>query len=211
MRTMRTKIHTVYKNSKGEKVPGVTTIIGLLDKSGPLMHWAWKLGCEGKDYKKARDKAADSGTLCHYLIECDSLEIQLDKEYLKEFTQTDIEKAETGYLAYLEWKKTNIDKILHAEYQGACDKYGGTIDCIARLKNGKTALIDYKTGGVYDSAYYQVAAYEKLSPVSIEEKMILQINKEDGLFTLHQLGNLDKHFEVFKHLLEIYYLKKEIK
>ena len=33
----------------GERIPGVTTISGLLKPAGPLMHWAWELGMKGQD------------------------------------------------------------------------------------------------------------------------------------------------------------------
>ncbi len=210
----KTHAHTVYKLKDGKtRVPGVTTIVGLLDKSGPLMGWAWKLGMAGQDYRKVRDKAADAGTLTHYLIECDSKGVEPDKAYTDEFSKDNMDKAETGFLAYLEWKKHNIDKILYSEYRGVHEdlKYGGTVDCIAKLKSGKVALIDFKTGNVYKETSIQIAAYCELSLLSIDERMILQINKDEGSFIVHQLGNLDKCFEIFKHLLAVYYLRKEIK
>lgn len=209
-----TRAHVRYKLADGKtQVPGVTTIVGMLDKSGPLMAWAWKLGMAGQDYKKVRDKAADAGTLTHYFCECDSKGIKTDTEYVNSFSKENIDKAETGFLAYLEWKLHNIDTILHSEYQSVHEelKYGGTIDCIAKLKSGKVALIDYKTGGVYSETSIQIAAYRELSPIAIDEQMILQINKEDGSFIVHKLGNLDRYFEMFKHLLAVYYLQKETK
>ncbi len=46
----KTKIHTVYKAKAGERVPYVTTILGILNKPA-LIEWAWKLGTEGTFYK----------------------------------------------------------------------------------------------------------------------------------------------------------------
>ena len=57
----------IYKNSKGELLPGVTTIIGQLDKPA-LVQWAWKLGKEGKDWREERDSAGDIGTLVHEAV-----------------------------------------------------------------------------------------------------------------------------------------------
>ena len=51
----RHKPHQTY-TLDGITIPGVTTVLGIIDKSGPLIHWAWKLGMEGKDYKKVRDE-----------------------------------------------------------------------------------------------------------------------------------------------------------
>lgn len=69
MTEIKTKIHTVYKTADGKRVPSVTTILGILNKPA-LLDWAWRMGCEGQDYKAVRDNAGDIGTLAHYLILC---------------------------------------------------------------------------------------------------------------------------------------------
>ena len=56
-----------YFNAAGERIPGTTTIIGRFKESGALVHWAWKLGMEGKDYREVR--AADAGTAAHAMME----------------------------------------------------------------------------------------------------------------------------------------------
>lgn len=61
----------VYRLKDGTRVPSVTTIISRFKESGGLVHWAWQLGIDGKDYRKVRDEAADAGTLAHALLECD--------------------------------------------------------------------------------------------------------------------------------------------
>src|SRR5438093_1588565 len=38
-----TASHTVYKNAAGKRVPGVTTILGILNKPA-LLKWAWEQG-----------------------------------------------------------------------------------------------------------------------------------------------------------------------
>ena len=61
----------IYKLKSGEIVPGVTTIIGQLDKPG-LLDWAWRLGKEGKDWREERDSAgslADSSKGCATISE----------------------------------------------------------------------------------------------------------------------------------------------
>ena len=58
-----------YKDSKGTRLPGTTTIINRFKESGGLIHWAWTVGRDGGDYRKARDKAADAGTIAHDMIE----------------------------------------------------------------------------------------------------------------------------------------------
>ncbi len=41
----------IYRTADGTQVPGVTTVLGssLGWKTPGLIHWAWKLGTEGKD------------------------------------------------------------------------------------------------------------------------------------------------------------------
>jgi len=58
----------IYRTKDGVRVPSVTTIIGRFKESGGLIHWAWALGMEGKDYRQVRDSAADAGSLAHSMI-----------------------------------------------------------------------------------------------------------------------------------------------
>lgn len=60
----------IYRNSAGVRLPGVTTVINNLGwKSDGLIHWAYKLGQDGKDLNQARQGAADIGTVAHNLVE----------------------------------------------------------------------------------------------------------------------------------------------
>ena len=43
--------------------------------------------------------------------------------------------------------------------------YAGGIDAVARTEDGELVVIDFKTGGLYDEAAYQLAAYA----VALEE------------------------------------------
>jgi hypothetical protein len=54
----------------GTQVPGASTICQDRRRHQWLIHWAWNLGMEGQDYRKVRDKAADIGTVAHFMIEC---------------------------------------------------------------------------------------------------------------------------------------------
>src|SRR4030042_357480 len=92
-----------YKNAKGERIPGVTTIISEncgWAKRG-LMYWAWDCGMHGLDYKQQAEKAGNAGTIAHYLVECDLKNIKPDTS--KEDPEL-VKKSETSFLNYLEWK-----------------------------------------------------------------------------------------------------------
>lgn len=63
-----------YRLKDGTRVPGVTTIIGRFKDSGALLYWACEQGKAiergeiSKLYDK-RDSSAESGTICHDLVE----------------------------------------------------------------------------------------------------------------------------------------------
>ena len=61
------KAHIIYKTSDGKRVPGVTTITGMLDKPG-LVKWANNLGLQGIDSAEHVKNLARIGTLAHLMI-----------------------------------------------------------------------------------------------------------------------------------------------
>ena len=207
----KVKVHTVYKNKNGIKVPGVTTVLNLLAKPA-LIHWSWQCGVDGIDYRKKRDSAGDIGTLAHYLIECDIKGIKPD---LSEYSPANLEKAENAYLSWLEWKK-NFGKIktIASEKQLVCNDFGGTLDWIIEQDN--YILIDFKTSkAIYFEMPCQLAAYKYLWNINNPDKKIktcyiLRIGKEDGEFEQRKYTNLDKEEAFFLNLVKVYRLKKEI-
>lgn len=208
------KTHIVYKNKTGDVLPGVTTVIGLLAKPA-LIHWAWKLGTEGIDYRKAREKAQNIGTIAHYLIHC---EIKGKKPDTSEYPPKLVDKAETAFLAWLEWRDKFDLKTVGSELPLVSEiyGYGGTLDWVAINKNDLW-LVDFKTSKnkqVYDEHRYQLAAYKSLWDENhhgqeIKNSHLLMIDKEDGGFAHHELPNLDREFSIFEHLLEVYKLRKK--
>ncbi len=211
----KTKIHTVYKTKAGERVPSVTTILGILNKPA-LLDWAWRLGTEGKDYKAVRDNAGDIGTLAHYLILC---ELKGQKPDVTEYSPQDVDKAETCLIKFYDWLKVNPIEPIFCEQAFVSEeyRYGGTLDCFAKRKDtGEVILLDFKTGkAIYAEMFYQLAAYENLLAEQghrFDRTMVLRIGKEESEgFEVRDIGHLDKHFEVFKHCLGIYRLQAELR
>ena len=209
----KTKVHTVYKTQDGERVPSVTTILGILNKPA-LIHWAWECGTRGEDYRKVRDDAASVGTLAHYLILCHLKGIEPD---LSEYSPDDVTRAETCLIKYLDWEKEHpIEPVLvEAPLVSEKHNYGGTIDCLARL-NGDLILIDHKTGkAIYSDMFYQLAAYQELlkeNGYEVANARILRIGRDnlEG-FEERVATNLDREFSLFHHCLEIYQLQKELR
>lgn len=200
--------HRPYHLADGAIIPSVTTILGVLDKPG-LPHWAWECGKEGLDYREVRDAAGRVGTIAHYLIACHLKGEEAD--YL--IPPDEADKAERCLRKYLAWEKEHPLSPVMIETPLISEefRYGGTPDLLAEL-NGEFVLVDFKTGGaIYDSYFYQVAAYRQLLTEQgwpVASARILRISADDSDFEEVVKTNLDVEWQIFQHCLEIYRLQK---
>lgn len=206
------KAHIRYKTSDGKIVPGATTITGLLNKPY-LIKWANNLGLEGIDSSTYTDEAAKTGTLAHALIQADLQGETLD---MSQFSPVQVDLAENAVLSWYEWKKHHEVVPVHCEVPFVSDnmKYGGTVDCYCLL-DGRPTLLDFKTGkAIYEEYFVQLAAYAELlreAGLPVDECRILRVGRDDTEgFEERSVTDMRKWFEVFRHLLEVYYLKKEL-
>ena len=140
-----------YKNAEGKRVSGVTTIIGqnLGWNKQQLMWWANQMGLDGKNHRDVAQKEADAGTLAHAMIETVIKNMALPSS--EGYTQEQIDKAETCYLNFLDWKQQVKFKAIETEIHLVSEvhQFGATPDCIAEF-NGKLSLFEWKTAsGVY--------------------------------------------------------------
>ena len=204
-----------YRLKDGTRVPGTTTIISsnLGWNTQPLLYWAWQQGKDGKDFRETSKAAADAGTIAHSMIEADLH----GKEFKSDAPKEILSKAETSFLAYLEFKDVVGISPVATELSLVSEewKFGGTID-VAMIKK-VPAILDLKTSsGVYPEHRIQVSAYGKLynehNPENpIQAYYILQLGKEDGSFHYHYWPELENEWEAFKCLLILHGLKKKIK
>ncbi len=223
---MKTKAHTRYRNANGDIVPGVTTILGVLNKPY-LVKWANNLGLEGIDSSKYVDHLARIGTLAHHMVECD---LKGETPDTSDYSQDEISKAENSLISYYNWKERNSFVVIFSEARLVSEvyQYGGTIDCLAKIYSGplgcagKYVLIDFKTSkAIYDEHAFQLAAYrqlalEKLNPnplvadhIEVDESRIVRIGRtEDEGFEERVYKDLSAHFEVFRNCLNIHRLRK---
>lgn len=209
----KTKAHTRYFGLDGEQKPGVTTVLGVLNKPF-LIPWANKLGLQGIDSTKYRDAMAGIGTLTHQMI-LDHLTGQ--KTDTSDYSQKDVSMAENCFLSYLEWEKGHpvkpvlVEKPLVSDIYG----YGGTPDCICEYNSG-LELLDFKTGkAIYPEMFYQIAAYAQLAKehgYKITSGRILRIGRDENEgFEERLTKRWGKEFQLFRHCLAIYNLQKELK
>ncbi|MDP2363700.1 MAG: hypothetical protein Q8M94_08015 [Ignavibacteria bacterium] len=209
----KTRIHTVYKLKSGERVPSVTTVLGILNKPA-LLDWAWQMGTQGLDYKAVRDNAGGIGTLAHMMICAD---LKGEKPDTSEYSQQDIGKAETCLIKYWEWAKGHKVEPIMVETPLISEQYqfGGTIDFFGNV-DGRPTLVDFKTGkALYPEFFYQLAGYGQLLAEAnqlIEVTRILRIGRnEDEGFEERTIGKLDKQWQVFYNCLNIYKLQRAIR
>lgn len=206
------KAHTVYKLANGTRVPGATTVTGLLNKPY-LIKWANNLGLDGIDSSKYVDGAAKAGTLAHALV----LEhLTGEKVDLDQFTAQQIDLAENSILSFFEWEKRHKIEAIWCERPMVSEKmkFGGTIDCLAYV-DGELELIDFKTGkAVYEEYFVQTSAYRELlkeNGFDAKRIRILRIGRDETEgFEERVVTDSGKYFKIFQDLLDIYYTKKEL-
>lgn len=206
------RAHTRYTTKDGRPVPGVTTILGILNKPA-LVKWANNLGLQGIDSNKYTDSTATVGTIAHYLVECELAEKQPD---LSEYSPAEVELARPCYDKWMQWRQPRDFKVILSEEPIVSETYGygGTVDVYADI-DGVATLLDIKTSkGIYPEMMHQVAAYRQLlveHSYPVDQVLIVRIgrNPDEG-FESRVINGLDKHWEVFQHCLAIYELQKEL-
>jgi len=217
VKLVRNAPHQKYHLSDGTQVPGGSTICKIGDDAGALIHWAWDLGKRGLDYRKERDKAADIGTLAHFLIEC-MLNGQVAD--LSDYDEAEIDKALVCYSKFLDWWDEQRLRKVYTEIQLVHEevRYGGTIDLIAERDNGEFVLIDFKTSKAISHSYWrQCAGYAQLFNFNnpqmvsrpyneIKSHAIVRIGKqEEGDFEVVWKEDLSKEWSVFQHQVDLYW------
>ena len=206
-----------YRNSAGDRIPGVTTIIGRFKESGGLLQWAFKQGQSGAASLYAeRDKAAEAGTLAHDLIEASILGKERpafsgDKAIF--------EKAVNAYEQFLEWREQTRIEIVATEksYVSERHQFGGTVDAIGRDMKGRIVLLDWKSSNaIYRDMLIQLAAYALLleeceSQLTPQGYHILRIAKESADFEHRFFGELEDAKKSFLLMRDLYGLDLQLK
>lgn len=209
----KVRAHTRYYTADGERVPGVTTALGVLNKP-QLVPWANRLGLEGIDSRAYTSEAAAVGTLAHALIECD---LKGEVPDLSDFTPAQLERAMYSVQGFREWRAMHTlepilveEKLVSETYQ-----YGGTLDCLGTL-DGVLTLVDLKTSsGVYPEHVYQLGGYYGLlkeAGYNIMGARILRIGRTKGEGTEEHTitGQQILHgWQVFKVCLQLYRMTKK--
>lgn len=209
----RSRSHTRYYNKAGTLLPGVTTVLGVLNKPA-LVPWANGLGLQGINVREYVDVLATIGSIGHDMICCHNKGVEFQRNGHPDEL---IDKAENCFLSYLAWEKQHEVEPIACEAQLVSEKYGfgGTVDMWCRV-DGVPTILDYKTGkAIYAEHIYQVAAYRYLVEengygVKPEAVRILQIGRDETEgFSEKVVTDTAREWELFQHCLAIYRLQKK--
>jgi hypothetical protein len=223
------RAHQTYKTNTGEKVAGASTIAKLCGDPGGLLHWAWKCGMDGLDYKKVREKAANIGTIAHLMCEAHCRGLEYD---LAEASPQDVSKAENSYLKFIDWWEGGKFSPLANEIQlvSSADRFGATLDIVCTDAEGRFCLVELKSSkALYLEHRVQMSGQEQLwnfgdiemvnkvanprtIPRPIDRRFLMRIGKEEvGDFEARELGPLGKEWEVFKACRDLYMAKQNVR
>ncbi len=207
----RSKTHQRYYNKDGKLLPGVTTILGVLNKPA-LVPWANNLGLAGINVREYVDILATVGKIGHDMICCHNKGVKFEANGERADL---IDKAENCFLSYLSWEKQHkVEPILcEAALVSELYGFGGTLDMLANV-DGIPTIVDYKTGkAIYPEHIYQVAAYRQLvienSEYITNAVRILQIGRDESEgFSEKVVTDTTREWTLFEHCLAIYQLQK---
>jgi hypothetical protein len=210
----RSRSHIRYYNKAGKLLPGVTTVLGVLNKPA-LIPWANNLGLAGINVREYVDILATVGKIGHDMICCHNKGVKFEANGERADL---IDKAENCFLSYLAWEKQHKVEPILCEAALVSEKYGfgGTVDMFAKV-DGILTVVDYKTGkAIYPEHVYQVAAYRYLIienggyvPAAVR---ILQIGRDENEgFSEKIVTDTTREWELFQHCLAIYQLQKKAK
>lgn len=219
----------IYKTQKGLKVPGVTTVLNILNKPA-LLDWSAKEERKGVMdcllnkkimpdkyfYTMIRDTSASIGTICHFMCECF---LKGEEPDLSEFLPEEVEKAKNGFRKFVEYWNQSGFKILHNELALVDDEfeYGGSLDIVCTDKDGNIILLDLKTSkALYSEYWVQISAYRELYNNQNEKKItrciIVRIGKEEvGDMEFQENNALDNYFDLFLGALACHKSQKAIR
>jgi hypothetical protein len=167
--------HNYFLDGNGPIV-SVTTVLKIVDKSGPLVGWAKRITAEAAiDHRADLDKWVEMGgrdgavgfltkaaTTLNEQARVMGSDVHGYAEAISRGQDVDIpDELQPFVVAYRAWVTDFAPEFLAAEEMvcSVTHGYAGTLDAIARIA-GETWLIDYKTSkGVYAETALQLAAY----------------------------------------------------
>ena len=219
-----------YKNSDGKRLPGVTTVLGVLDKPA-LLGWAARTAADAaveactsgappeaakemgrKAVFARRDKAANLGTQAHALVEAHFAGDPVDVDV----SDPDSAKVYACARRAIDHIVATCTRVVLSEtaYTDTAAGFGGTLDLVVE-RNGRLLVADLKTGkGAHDEVVPQLAAYRHLlgsvGGVFVEGGLVLHVPVDGDGVVEHEISpwKLDVGWTIFQSALSIYETRK---
>jgi len=204
VRLKRDAPHQIYTLKDGSVVGGASSVAKMGEDYGGLLYWYWQQGKAGKGFKQELNKAADTGEIGHFMVDCYLKKVEPD---LREYTKTEIEDGKAWFDKAMQFLTDFPIDPMGVELQMVSEthRYGGTLDVVGRADK-KIRLVDWKSSKkIYDSQLRQVVGgYRTLWNVhnekdKIEEVVIVRIPKDKDKYEAHWVDpeDFDYHQEVF--------------
>lgn len=208
----------------GVTYPGVTGILKVLDKSGPLMNWAARQTAEAAVLMQIRgalsdllatvgpegavkaltsrsnwknEEARDLGTDVHAMADLIATGQPLPP--MSEITMKRVD-------AYEQWWRNSGWKLRASEYAviNTALGYGGTGDLLCYDRDGRTVLADIKTGkGVYHETALQLAAYGAAEWMDTGDGAIYAMPHVDRYAVIHVTADKVREVDVIVGQAEV--------
>lgn len=205
--------HTMYFNSKGEEIPSVTTVLKVLNKPS-LVYWANSLGFRRIKVDDDLERSSTLGTMIHRVIN-NILENRYTIYLHDPNALYSRMEVLAGLNSFAKWYKTVYEdfELIIAEQTFANERFGGTLDCFAKI-DGKYTLVDFKSGkNIYPSMFLQLGLYTVLleeKGYTVERAGIVLANPMKAKNKFISREELQPYIDLALLLVEVFYRNYEI-
>lgn len=206
-------VHPAYYSSSGEKLPSVTTILGIVSKPF-LTKWANSMGLKGINTEDYTRNITGIGTLAHAKVQGFLEGKEVDESgYTAEQRGT----ANQCFIKFMEWRRAHAVELIFSEKSLVSERngYGGTIDAFL-LVDGTPTIVDFKTSGSVSIEYFaQLAAYYQMmgeNGFNAERLAILWLPKDERGFEYitKEISETGPYWEFFRAALALYVARREM-
>jgi hypothetical protein len=177
-------------------------ILGFMDTGEQLNHVALDELMQRADRQpdKIKDSAADLGTRVHNAIDA----------FIMGKAPTLDPEAQKGFENFMTWLQGEELEFICGDVSVASVSigYGGRLDAIARRKNGRLVLLDWKTSNALRDEYpLQVAAYaqafKETYGLAVDEAIVVRFGKDKADDFEPRPVNLEAALTAFKNAFDL--------
>lgn len=190
----------------GDVVPGVTTVIGVINRPF-LAQWRGRVGNEEAD--RISHLAMDYGTKVHG--HCQAwLEAHAQGWVYTAYSGEYSPAVRDAVGAFIEWATTHLEVVHHVErpvlYDSHGMRYGGTPDLICSLRDGRSGVVDFKTSKQIDRLYgLQLSAYRHAwAGPPLDFSAVLRLPRGGSMWEWREFPDDAADFGAFLSALHLY-------